>query len=263
RHADVRNFNDINSPCKSAVSIALILFVVPVNVRRWLILAERFHWNMLRDVISTSSLKFILGELIFQQPAADECLFQSQHRRLNQLAHNHTGARSDGWTTVGNLGRVRLNYFNQIVIEAQGFSGYLRKDRVRTLTNLSAGGQKFYVTFGRRFRAYHRLQVNLARPGEPRAVHERSEADASLEVAQTVSLRTQADSLRYILSREPFTLCMIIAQLKSAIEQTFHVDFFSNDLIGRLRLPFTNELATAEFFRTQPDRMRNFIHVSL
>src|SRR5207244_152439 len=256
RHADVRNFNDINSPCKSAVSIALILFVVPVNVRRWLILAERFHWNMLRDVISTSSLKFILGELIFQQPAADECLFQSQHRRLNQLAHNHTGARSDGWTTVGNLGRVRLNYFNQIVIEAQGFSGDLRKDRVRTLTNLSAGGQNFYVTFGRRFRAYHRLQVNLARPGEPRAVHERSKADASLEVAQTVSLR-------YILSREPFTLCMIIAQLKSAIEQTFHVDFFANDVIRRRRLAFTNEIATAEFFRTQPDRVRNLIHVSL
>ena len=81
-------------------------------------------------------------------------------------------------------------------------------------------------------------------------MHERSEADAFFYVAQTVSLRTQADSLRYIFSREPFALGMIVSQLKRAIQQAFQINFLANDLIRRGRLAFFEEIATTKFFRS-------------
>src|SRR5205809_177094 len=125
---------------------------------------------MLRDVFSTSLLKFCLRELILQASAADERLLQSQHRGLNQLADNHASARSDRWPTVRNIRSVGLSDFKQIVIERQGFGRDLRKDRVGSLTNLSAGRENLDAPFSRRFGAHNRLQVNLARSGKSRAV---------------------------------------------------------------------------------------------
>ena len=55
---------------------------------------------------------------------------------------------------------------------------------------------------------------------------------------------------------------MIVSQLKRAIQQAFQIDFLANDLIRRGRLTFFNKIATAEFFRTQPDGLGDFVHVT-
>ena len=93
-------------------------------------------------------------------------------------------------------------------------------------------------------------------------MHERSKADPFLHVAQTVSLRTQANSLRYIiLAREAIAFLMIVTQLERPIQQAFHVDLFMNRLTGRGGLSLLNKVAPPKLFGSQPDRLCNLIHV--
>src|SRR6266542_4207056 len=65
-----------------------------------------------------------------------------------------------------------------------------------------------------------------------------------------------------ILSREPFALVVIVAQLKCAIKQTFHINFFANRLTSSRCLALFNEVAPAKFFWSQSDRLRDFVHVT-
>src|SRR5581483_2773279 len=105
--------------------------------------------------------------------------------------------------TVGNVGGVGLDNFDQIVIDAERLRSNLTKDRVRALPNFRAGRENLDASFDCRFRADNRLQIYFTRTGETCAVHERREADA-FQVAQIANLRYS------VLLREPLSLHMII-----------------------------------------------------
>src|SRR5260370_41191102 len=98
-------------------------------------------------MFSARPLKLGLRELILQQAASNERLFQSKHRGLNQLAHNHASARCDGGPAVRHLSSIGLGYINEIVIKTERFCSDLRKDRVCALANLRAGRENLDATF--------------------------------------------------------------------------------------------------------------------
>src|SRR6185369_10846942 len=89
--------------------------------------------------------------------------------------------------------------------------------------------------------------------GKTRAVHESRESDAALLREVTVA--------RVVFTRKLFALRVVFTELKRARQQVVHVDAFANHLAGRGGFAFVNEVATTKFFRTQSDRLSNFIHV--
>ena len=84
--------------------------------------------------------------------------------------------------------------------------------------------------FGRRFDFHDGREIYLARPGKPRAVHERSEADAALH------------GRAGIFSREALALGVIIAFPERAIEQAVEVHVLVDHLPGRGGLAFVEKL---------------------
>src|SRR5262245_9335282 len=148
-----RYLGDINGPGEGSVSVALILFVIPRDVCWWLICTRRFQWTKLCDMFAARALELCRRVSLCQRTAGDQRLLQAQYGRLDQFADDHRVARGDGRSTVGHISSIRLYYFDQVVVDAECFAGYLGKDGVSTLTYLSAGGQYLHPACGSRFGA--------------------------------------------------------------------------------------------------------------
>ena len=93
-------------------------------------------------------------------------MLHTERRGLDELPDDHAGPRRDGRSAVGDDRRIGLDDVDVGAVDAERLRRDLRKDRVRALTDLGAGGQDADRAVRRALERDDRSQVDFAGPGE-------------------------------------------------------------------------------------------------
>ena len=245
-HFDLRH---VGSPRERAVGVSPVRILVPFEAGRLPVPCAPDH--CLPRVLPVPGRDGVLQAHAARPFGRPDPLSQVVARPLHHVPHDHGRSGSHGGPAVRDPGRVGLGHMHVLLAETQTVTGELREQGQRALAHLDAGGADLDGAVRPTRHMDLGGQPYLTPTGEPRAVVERGQPNASPQVRM---LLVEARVARGLVPKA--------RHLQRPVQHGTAVRSVVDHLPGGCGLAVPNQVRPAQLNRVHSELVGHPVHVA-